>query len=167
MSEPTPPPSAPERGDVPPGELAPRSRRFLAYLIDVIPITILMHFVVASVTDYDAVWAAFAKDRGDWDTAITYYSHRNLVRDGSFLLYAVYSALMEASSLEGTMGKYLLGMRVVDENGRRLTPGKAALRGLGKIASYAACVLGYVWILFDKKRQGWHDRTIGTYVIRR
>ncbi|HNR59128.1 MAG TPA: RDD family protein [Methanothrix sp.] len=26
-------------------------------------------------------------------------------------------------------------------------------------------LLGYIWVLFDKKRQGWHDKIAGTYVV--
>ena len=26
--------------------------------------------------------------------------------------------------------------------------------------------LGYLWILFDKDRQAWHDKLVSTYVIR-
>ncbi len=25
---------------------------------------------------------------------------------------------------------------------------------------------GYVWILIDKKKQGWHDKIAGTYVVK-
>jgi uncharacterized RDD family membrane protein YckC len=27
-------------------------------------------------------------------------------------------------------------------------------------------LLGYAWVLIDKKRQGWHDKIAGTYVVR-
>jgi uncharacterized RDD family membrane protein YckC len=27
-------------------------------------------------------------------------------------------------------------------------------------------LLGYVWILIDKKNQGWHDKIAGTYVVK-
>ena len=33
------------------------------------------------------------------------------------------------------------------------------------IISAMVILLGFVWILIDKKRQGWHDKIAGTYVV--
>lgn len=40
------------------------------------------------------------------------------------------------------------------------------LRWVGMEISGIVLLLGYTWILFDKKRQGWHDKIAGTYVVR-
>ena len=36
---------------------------------------------------------------------------------------------------------------------------------IGKLVSGIVILLGYVWILFDGKRQGWHDKIAGTVVV--
>ena len=37
---------------------------------------------------------------------------------------------------------------------------------LGKFVSEMALFMGYFWIGRDEKKQGWHDHTASTYVIR-
>lgn len=66
-----------------------------------------------------------------------------------------------------TLGKRVLGLRVVDSNGQMVGLGKAALRELiGKFVSGIVIGLGYLWVAFDEKKQGWHDKIAGTYVIK-
>jgi len=55
--------------------------------------------------------------------------------------------------LIGTDGTYPIGY------------GKGFLRWIGMIISAMVILLGYVWILIDKKNQGWHDKIAGTYVV--
>jgi uncharacterized RDD family membrane protein YckC len=43
--------------------------------------------------------------------------------------------------------------------------GKGFLRWIGMIISAVVILLGYIWILIDKKKQGWHDKIAGTYVV--
>ena len=65
-----------------------------------------------------------------------------------------------------TLGKMVVGLRVVDAKGEVPDLGRAALReSVGKILS-AFLLLGYVWVLFDKHHQGWHDKLAQTYVVR-
>lgn len=64
-----------------------------------------------------------------------------------------------------TLGKTMLGLKVVDRTGSPPATGKAVLRYLGYLISAAIFSLGFVWIAFDQKRQGWHDKIAGTYVV--
>ena len=66
-----------------------------------------------------------------------------------------------------TLGKMALGMRVVDESGQKAGFFKVLIREtIGKIVSAIVLFLGYIWILFDGKRQGWHDKIGGTFVVK-
>jgi len=68
---------------------------------------------------------------------------------------------------EATPGKMAIGARVVDaETGRVLSVGQAIGRYLGYFASIIPLFLGVVWVAFDPKRQGWHDKLAGTVVVR-
>ena len=64
-----------------------------------------------------------------------------------------------------TIGQSLLGVRVVRLNGRRMT----FLSGIRRLLGYLACLLslgiGFLWVLIDDRRQGWHDKFAGTCVI--
>ncbi|MBY0549060.1 MAG: protein kinase [Candidatus Obscuribacterales bacterium] len=48
------------------------------------------------------------------------------------LIFFVYSALFESSPLQGTLGKSLLGLRVVSADGKRIGPGHSIVRSLLK-----------------------------------
>ncbi len=64
-----------------------------------------------------------------------------------------------------TPGKWVAGIVVVDSGGR--TPGPAAIprEMIGKFVSFLAGTIGIVWLVFDPKRQGWHDKIAGTFVV--
>ena len=64
-----------------------------------------------------------------------------------------------------TPGKWVAGIVVVDSEGQ--TPGPAAIprEMIGKLVSYLAFGIGILWLIFDPKRQGWHDKIAGTYVV--
>ena len=63
-----------------------------------------------------------------------------------------------------TPGKRLMGVRVVRSDGQRLHLGNAIRRELAYPLS-GLLFLGYLWILFDNRRQGWHDKLAGTIVV--
>jgi len=64
-----------------------------------------------------------------------------------------------------TFGKALMGVRVVSVSGRPLTFLQAFFRFLIYPISALAFFLGFIWILIDNQRQGWHDTFARTYVI--
>ena len=65
-----------------------------------------------------------------------------------------------------TPGKKLLGLRVVQSSGKPMTPGLAFLRWVGYIISQIPLCLGFIWIAFDGRKQGWHDKIAATCVIK-
>lgn len=84
-----------------------------------------------------------------------------------FLLLALYNTLCEATPMRGSIGKKLCRIVVVDADGQRLSVGRALLRNFSKIASSLAFGIGYLNILWNGRRQGWHDMIAKTYVIKR
>jgi len=67
----------------------------------------------------------------------------------------------------GTPGKMMLRLRVVDaRTGEAISTPKAIGRYLGYYVSTLPFLLGFIWIAFDKKKQGFHDKLAGTLVIR-
>ena len=63
-----------------------------------------------------------------------------------------------------TPGKRIMGLLVVRTNGQRLKLGSALLRWLGYWVS-GILFLGFLWILVDGKRQGFHDKLARTWVV--
>jgi len=78
----------------------------------------------------------------------------------------VYSIFMEASARQGTWGKVLMGLRICDEQGNRLSFGRALIRNLSKILSSGTLGLGYLIGFFNKKQQCLHDQIAGTLVVK-
>lgn len=66
-----------------------------------------------------------------------------------------------------TLGKRILGIQIVRRDGGRLSYREALLRHLlGYPLSALASGLGFLWILWDQRQEGWHDKLAGTVVIR-
>jgi uncharacterized RDD family membrane protein YckC len=61
----------------------------------------------------------------------------------------------------------LVGVKVVNAQGDIPGLRRAALREiLGKIISAIVLFLGFLWIAWDRQKQGWHDKIAGTYVVK-
>ena len=63
-----------------------------------------------------------------------------------------------------TPGKSLLGVRIVTVDGGRVRFWPGVRRWLGYFVS-AILFLGFLWVLVDNRRQGFHDKLAGTVVI--
>ncbi|MFN8631161.1 MAG: RDD family protein [Chloroflexota bacterium] len=60
----------------------------------------------------------------------------------------------------------ILGMRVVRaRDGGPVSFGTGILRIIGYAVSGFILYLGFIWILFDAQKQGWHDKIASTVVI--
>lgn len=67
---------------------------------------------------------------------------------------------------QATPGKMLIRSKIVDAK----TLGKPStkqwiLRYIGYYVSMIPLGLGYFWIAFDERKQGWHDKMAGTVVV--
>jgi uncharacterized RDD family membrane protein YckC len=77
----------------------------------------------------------------------------------------IYSAAMESSERQATLGKIALGIKVTDTNGDRISFGKATGRHFAKIISAIILLIGYIMAAFDAKKQALHDKMAGTLVL--
>lgn len=67
-----------------------------------------------------------------------------------------------------TPGKLLIGAQIVDANtGAALAWPQALLRYLGYYLAAIPLLLGIVWVAFDTRKQGWHDKLARTVVVYR
>jgi uncharacterized RDD family membrane protein YckC len=66
-----------------------------------------------------------------------------------------------------TPGMIVFNMRVVRaDNGQKIDVARAFLRYVGLIISFIVIFLGVIWVAFDSRKQGWHDKLAGTLVVR-
>lgn len=67
----------------------------------------------------------------------------------------------------GTPGKRLLKLKVLDaKTGENLTFGQAIIRYFAYIPAVLFLLIGLIWVAFDSKKQGWHDKIAGTVVVK-
>jgi uncharacterized RDD family membrane protein YckC len=82
-----------------------------------------------------------------------------------FCLPLIYFLLLHW--VEGqTVGKMLLRIQVIGEDGMSLTFGKAFFRFLGYFLSAIPLGVGFLWAAIDEGGQGWHDKFSQTRVVR-
>ncbi|WP_269620525.1 RDD family protein [Zhongshania sp. BJYM1] len=66
-----------------------------------------------------------------------------------------------------TPGKLITGLRIVDaRTGAKPTTTQFVIRYVGYYVSMIPLFLGIVWVAFDAKKQGWHDKLAGTVVVK-
>lgn len=81
-----------------------------------------------------------------------------------FFLVSGYFVLLHG--LEGkTVGKWLLGLRVVGAQDQPITYGQAFVRWIGTLIS-GLFGLGMMWVIWEQEKRGWHDLLARTWVIR-
>jgi Predicted membrane protein/domain len=108
------------------------------------------------------------------------YSFSTINHDGNHLnLFTIIELLFSIFYFiffwvkEGTTpGKKLFKLKIVKENFQEddlkkgLSFSTAITRYIGYVISGFIFSLGYLWIAFDKNKQGWHDKIAGTIVIK-
>ena len=68
---------------------------------------------------------------------------------------------------QATPGKMAVSARVVDaRTGNSLTVGQSIGRYLAYFVAILPLFLGIIWVAFDPRKQGWHDKLAGTVVVR-
>ena len=133
--------------------------RFLAYLIDSL-ISCAIFFPLGIIIGL--VMVASGLDPNSEDLPFVRLSSNGLSIAAGWL----YFSLCESSSWQGTIGKKVLGLRVTDLDGNRISFSKATGRYFGKILSALILCIGFVMIAFTDRKQGLHDMLAGTLVVR-
>lgn len=69
---------------------------------------------------------------------------------------------------QATPGKMMVSARIVDANtGGAPTTAQLVGRYLGYYVAIIPFFLGLLWVAWDPKKQGWHDKLAGTVVVRK
>lgn len=82
------------------------------------------------------------------------------------LIYWWYSARLESSRWQGTLGQQLLGLKVTDLHGRRISFLRATGRFFASSLSVLLCGFGYAFNLWTSRRQTLHDLVAGCVFVR-
>ena len=127
-------------------------RRFTAFAIDWMTLSVIA----------DIVRFAYRFGSGN-DPGM---NHLDVGMGLSAVLFMLYFTLLTGEGGQ-TLGKMLLGIRVQSMDGSSVGYGRAFLRTLGYFVSiFFMTFLGFLWALWDRRNQTWHDKIAGTVVIR-
>ncbi|MBA4058441.1 MAG: RDD family protein [Marivirga sp.] len=83
------------------------------------------------------------------------------------IIQTLYYSLMESSNYQASVGKMVLGLKVIDINGNKLDFTKALVRNLSKIISSFILLIGYLMAAFTEKKQALHDMIANTLVVKK
>lgn len=127
--------------------------RFGATMID----TILMLMITVPLTMMiygNAMWESESIILGPADFLINYTMPFIVV-----VLFWLYKS--------ATPGKMVLKIKIVDaQSGGKLSVGQSIGRYLAYIPAMIPLFLGLLWVGWDSKKQGWHDKMAKTVVIK-
>ncbi|PQJ09205.1 hypothetical protein CJD36_020685 [Flavipsychrobacter stenotrophus] len=79
----------------------------------------------------------------------------------------LYSAYMESGQNQATIGKQAVGLIVTDLRGDRLTFSAASIRYWAKLISGLIIFIGYFMMLWDDKKQTFHDKMADALVVKK
>lgn len=141
-------------------------RRLGAYMLDY-SIIFLIFFVLAMIASLAFFSGAVSVDNKEFLADLANPDHFSpaliLIWSCFVILFIGYFTYFHGTTGK-TPGKMLFGLQVVSADGSPISFGVAFLRTVGYFISNIF-YLGYIWVAFDKRKQGWHDKIAGTVVI--
>nr|WP_321350674.1 RDD family protein [uncultured Methanoregula sp.] len=173
-SVPAAPALPPEEEETPEvGMYAGLGRRFVAFIIDIILITIIGSVVIAFLSLANGVKYVYFMATGVPYSTLTEAGTLDaalgpaIAAFGMFLIIVpwVYFAGFESSRSQATPGKVLMHLIVTDLSGNKPTFARTTLRFFGKYISALIIFIGFLMIGLTKKRQGLHDKIAGSLVL--
>lgn len=141
-------------------------RRAFAFAADALLLALLVFALrwLAALAFEEALTRAVLDAQGR--TFARYGGWHGLARDvlglGVPLFYFV---LLEGAS-GATLGKRLMGVRVVGPEGRRAGLFRALVRNVAKLASFGCCCAGLLLVAWTTRKRAFHDWLAGTDVQR-
>ncbi len=128
-------------------------RRFWATLLDSLLLIAISFPILYSIYGAD-YFLSESTYHGPADIIITY-------------VFPLIATVLFWRYKSATPGKMALKLHVVDaDTGNRLSNTQAIVRYFAYIISALPLGLGFFWIAWDKKKQGWHDKLARTVVVR-
>ncbi len=133
--------------------------RFYAFIIDIL-IIFGVWVLILIIGDY------FVLLMGNTDIYYVMLDYWNeIMRWLFFAISGLYYATFESSKWQATIGKKVMEIKLISQNGKRITLVQSIMRYLTKILSLLGLGFGIWAIFFDPKKQAFHDKLASTLVV--
>jgi uncharacterized RDD family membrane protein YckC len=143
-------------------------RRFVAYLIDSIIISVVSCIVFIPIFAVLGIGIGLSGMENEEAAGFILAPLIGYILFAGLVLAAaewLYFALMESSNRMATLGKMAIGIKVTDLSGNRISFGRATGRYFGKILSGMIFMIGYIMAGFTEKKQALHDMIASCLVV--
>lgn len=153
----------------PANQLADLGPRILAYLIDGFLISAIagIGYIIAAVVFGVLAGTAGNSDAGQAAASLFVVVILVIILPLSLAIWLFDMVYMAGKNNGQTIGKKLMKIRIVKEEGGNFGYMDAFLRNIvGYWISGLVCSLGFIWGLFDNRRQTWHDKIFHTIVVK-
>lgn len=142
--------------------------RFVARIVDgfIVGVPLVIVLVILSI-------AASAADSARSSSSQNQQSAAAAAFGGVFILF--YLLVLAVSigywvyfwgTTGSTLGMRLFRLRVVDaQTGGPIGIPRAIVRWLMTLVNSWACYIGWIWVAFDARKQGWHDKVANSVVL--
>ncbi len=141
-------------------------KRFGAWIIDYIVLMLPSGIILAQTSLADSMSKLFAASMSGGSTQeamADYVQAVHAARPAMLLVVLIgfiYYTLMESSSLQATLGKLAVGIRVTDMDGQRLSIGRSAGRNAVRLLNMVTGIIpfiAYLAVAWTQRKQGLHD----------
>jgi uncharacterized RDD family membrane protein YckC len=136
--------------------LATFGKRVLAFIIDYLPLYLLVEFVETST--------GFVVLPTNYKMGMPVPNSMFILSVSVLAVFLIYNTIFEATPLKGSLGKQICKLNVVDIDGQGLSFFNALGRNLGVVVSMTIWI-PFLTVAFSEHRQAWYDNLAKSYVI--
>lgn len=127
--------------------------RFGASLVDTILLGIIIYPLLTAFYG-ESYWTSEEFVKGPLDFLLSW-------------VFPAIAVIMFWVAKQATPGKMAVAAKIVDaKTGNAASTGQLIGRYLAYFLSGIPLFLGFIWVAFDERKQGWHDKLAGTVVVR-
>jgi len=142
--------------------------RGIAFGIDVLLLVMVMGIIAAGVGIFLGYYTGIVEDvitSEGFDSLKALIPHIRRIALFMLVLPPLYFIILTAVFGQ-TLGKMIVGIRVVRTDGSRAGLLISILRFFCYIVSGGLLCVGFLWVIWDRNRQAWHDMLADTIVVR-
>ena len=141
--------------------------RLVAYLIDMVVLSVVLGIVLAMVAVIMGLSLDGISEMDETAGTLVAMTFAFTAATGVIIASWMYFALMESSPRQGTLGKMAMNIKVTNEEGGQISFLQATGRYFARTLLSGILFIGYIMILFTDKQQGLHDILARCLVLRK